>query len=223
MNAAVVATLDSDLVVEIKRRKPLADLVRARILPIVTRRVFNLIQGHFAAYAATHHATADRLGAPHTKHMERAARNMTHETDGERGRVILRMAGVGRAFHDVEIRMKDRRLTIPISKEAYGLTAREAGRKFGEENMIVVRTRKGSLLLAAKQGGRGDRRGGKGKRRGRGGSPKRTIIPLYVLKEKVFQKRDPTMLPDAATIRQTAQDALEKCIGRYIKGGEVNG
>lgn len=222
MNAAVVATLDHDLVVEIKRRKPLADLVRARILPLVTRRVFNLVQGHFAAYASTHHQTADRLGAPHTKHMERAARNMTHETAGGQGRVILRMAGIGRAFHDVEIRMKDRRLTLPISKEAYGLTAREAGRKFGEDNIFVFRSRKGSLILAAKR--EAARRGRGGGSRGKGGTPpKRTIIPLYLLKEKVFQKRDPTMLPEAAEIRRTAQSALEECIAKYVKGGEVNG
>ena len=211
MDGAVVATLDHDLVVEIRKRKPLADVVRSRVLPLVTRRVFNLIQGHFREYAATHHATADRLGAPHTKHMERAARNMTHETTDTQGRVILRMAGIGRAFHDVEIRMKDRRLTIPISKEAYGLTAREAGRKFGEDNIVFFRSRKGSLILAAKQ----EAKGGKGKK----GKPRRTLIPLYVLKEKVFQKRDATMLPGEDEIRRTAQDALEECVARYFSGG----
>ena len=219
MDGAVVATLDHDLVVEIRKRKPLADVVRSRVLPLVTRRVFSLIQGHFREYAATHHATADRLGAPHTKHMERAARNMTHETTDTQGRVILRMAGIGRAFHDVEIRMKDRRLTIPISKEAYGLTAREAGRKFGEDNIVFFKSRKGNLIIAAKQ----EAKGGKGKKgkkgEGKKDKPRRTLIPLYVLKEKVFQKRDATMLPGEDEIRRTAQDALEECVARYFSGG----
>lgn len=222
MNASVVATLEHDLAVEVRRRKPFADIVRTRILPVMTRRVFNLVQGHFAAYAATHHATADRLGAPHTRHMERAARNMTHETSGGRGRVVLRMAGVGRAFHDVEIRMKVRRLTIPISKEAYGLTAREAGRKFGEENLFVFRSRRGNLVLAAKRDAPRRGRGGRGSRSA-GGAPRRTVIPLYLLKERVFQKRDPAMLPDAAEVRQTAQAALEECVARYVRGGTANG
>ncbi len=217
MREAITFEFKSSLERLVRLRQAMSPAVRGRIVPVATRRMFSLIQRHFAAYAQSHHATADRLGAPHTKHMERAARNMTHETaregDMDVGRVILRMAGVGRAFHDVTIRMKDRRLTLPISREAYGLTAREAGRKFGERNMFVFRSKRGSLILAAKRDAGGKRS------RGRDGAATRTVIPLYALRERVFQRRDPSMLPPKREISEAAKAAVVECIERYVKGG----
>lgn len=211
MKSSVQIRFDSDLERAVRLRQAMSPAVHARIVPLVTRRVFGLVQGHFRAYAQTHHATADALGAPHTKHMERAARNMAHETAREGnvtvGRVVLKMAGIGRAFHDVDIRMGDRRLTIPIARESYGRSVAEMRARYGEGSLFCFRSRKGSTIMAA----RGER--------GRGGGRTRVTIPLFVLKESVHQRRDPDMVPPETAISAAAKAALVACIERFVGGG----
>ena len=178
---------------------------RARIIPVATRRVFKLIQGHFRRYALTHHDSADRLGAKHTKHMERAARDMTSTVMGGYGLVTISMAGIGRARHDVQIDMKDKRLTIPIAKESYGRSAIEMEKQYGR--LFVFRSRKGNRILAATvEKGRGRRR-------------VRTLLPLYVLKESVFQLQDPDMLPTEREIARAGRDALVSAMSAYVRKG----
>ena len=176
--------------------------VRSRIVPVATRRVFNFIQRHFASYARTHHASADALGAPHTKHMERAARDMSHEANAEVGHVILGMAGIGRARHDVDIVKKDRRLTLPIARESYGRSAREMEEKFGKGSLFVFRSKAGNAILAAQ------------KRQGK----RRITLPLYVLKDRVHQRQDPSMLPSEEAISEETHAALRECIDKYLGG-----
>ena len=176
---------------------------RLGIVSVATRRVFNLVQRHFTAYALTHHDSADRLGAKHTKHMERAARNMSHETFGDEGRVILTMAGIGRARHDVTIRKKDKRLTIPLSKESYGKSVADIKSKYGDKSVFRFRSKKGNDILAMTKG--------KGKRR--------RLIPLYVLKDEVFQKQDATMLPPEEEISRTGRDAISEAMTAIVLRG----
>lgn len=183
-------------------REAMSPGVRARIVPVATRRVFNFIQHHFASYAKTHHASADALGAPHTKHMERAARDMSHEANAEVGHIILGMAGIGRARHDVDIVKKDRRLTLPIARESYGKSARDMEDKYGPKSLFVFKSKAGNLILAAQ------RKQGK----------KRITLPLYVLKDRVHQPQDPTMLPSPEDISEETHAALRECIEKYLGG-----
>ena len=183
-------------------REAMSPAVRSRIVPVATRRVFKFIQRHFSEYAKTHHASADSLGAPHTKHMERAARDMSHEANANVGHVVIGMAGIGRARHDVDIVKKDKRLTLPIAKESYGKRAFEMERKYGEGSLFVFKSKAGNSILAA--------RAKQGK--------KRITLPLYVLKDKVHQKQDPEMLPSEEAISETTHAALRECIEKYLGG-----
>ncbi len=211
MQTFVTVHFDSETERTVRLRQALSPDVRARIVPAATRRVFALIQGRFRDYAQTHHRTADALGAPHTKHMERAARNMSHEFVREpgmdAGRVILKMAGIGRAFHDVDIRMGDRRLTIPIARESYGKSVADIRREYGEDAIVWFRSRKGNTVMGVRT------------ERGRGKRRTRVTIPLFVLKESVHQRRDPDMVPSEAAISQTAKAALVACIDSFVGGG----
>lgn len=172
---------------------------REAILKVATRRVFNLIQGHFRQYALTHHASADRLGAKHTKHMERAARDMSHEANADRGLIHLSMAGIGRAFHDVTIRpVNVRWLTIPVARDSYGKRARD----FEGRGIFVFRSKNGNMFLARTKGRRKNRR----------------LEPLFLLKKEVHQKQDATMLPRESEIRRTGRTAIRQELERQTWG-----
>lgn len=202
MEEIVQLHFKSDMERAMRLRQAMSPAVRSRIVPVATRRVFKFIQSHFSKYASEHHASADALGAPHTKHMERAARDMSHEANAERGHIILGMAGIGRARHDVDIVKKDRRLTLPIAKDSYGKSALEMEEKFGKGSLFVFKSKAGNVILAAH------------KKRGK----KRITVPLYVLKDKVHQKQDPTMLPSEDAISEETHAALRECIEKCLGG-----
>lgn len=204
MESPVVIQFQSDMERLIRLHQAMSPLIRPRIVPLATRRVYNFIHRHFLAYAQTHHASADRLGAPHTKHMERAARDMTHESNASEGRITLAMAGVGRAYHDIDIRMRDKRLTLPIAKESYGKTVADMRRRYGDDKMFVFQSRHGNLIMAASED------------KGRGRKRHRTMIPLFVLKEHVHQRQDATMLPRPQEISEVAYDALKESIAQVM-------
>lgn len=178
---------------------------RQTVFAVATRRTYNLIQSHFLAYANAHHDTADRLGAKHTKHMERAARDMSHESHSDGGEIHLTMAGIGRAFHDVEIHpVEATRLTIPISRESYGKRAREVEQRYGR--LFMFRSKAGNDILAANV------------TRGRGRRRTRTLLPLYLLRDSVFQRQDPDMLPTEQEVRRVANEGIEEGLRKAMGG-----
>ena len=145
-----------------------------------------LLIRHLARVSETRHATAARLGATPTgfwKDAEKAVALRLWQGDAE---VSVTHPGIARAVRDVTIRPRlARALAIPLSALSYGLRPREAEQELGRR---IFRPKGTRLLVAA--------------RKGRKGQDKAWDI-LYALSGAVFQKRDPTLLPDAKTIDDT--------------------
>lgn len=155
--------------------------------------------------APTHHKTADRLGATPTGHLEKRTSFSATENEAE---VSIPIPGINRAFNNLTIVPKDKPyLTLPVSAVSYG---KRAATVRGLGYMIFRPAAKGShknaqgrfssyqdLLMGTKDG---------------------ETIPLYVLKKRVEQKRDPSLLPTENEIGNTAARAMLQQIQRYAKG-----
>jgi len=128
------------------------------------------VRAHVRRYAAGHHASANRLGAMPTGHLEQAAATMQRDADADGGYVSIDSPGFRRVFGIQEIRpSRARALTIPIHAIAYGRRVAEVSRYHR-----VFRPRGKSYLAANIDG---------------------TLTPLYALRKSVSIPQDRTMLP----------------------------
>ena len=80
-------------------------------------------------------------------------------------------------------------LTIPISKEAYGMTARVLERNLGTK-IFPIKSKKGNRLLVSKVDGQ--------------------LKPHYLLKQEVNQKPWPGALPPAKDLSQKFTEGVEE-------------
>ena len=134
------------------------------------------IKDHVAGLAQSRHASATRLGATPTGHMD-ASRVYLEASDAESATVRVAIPGVRRAFRAVDIvPRRASALTIPIHAWAYGRTVREV-RDAGRE---VFRP-KGTSVLAT---------------RGENGA----LVSLYALRKSVHQSQDRTLMPSDAAM-----------------------
>lgn len=165
--------------------------------------VSNLVRRHIAADAPRRHSSSefDDGTGQRTGFMEKAARKTVFHADANHGEVVIPSPGFGRAFHDVEIvPTHGAALTIPISSHAYGHRVKEL-RSMG---WIIFRAKRdkdngidGSTLFGAHKG--------------------EEPIPLYVLKRRVRQRQDRSLLPSDAAISTTASRAMLSEINRISK------
>lgn len=93
--------------------------------------------------------------------------------------VVIAVPGITRALHDLHIRPKNGKyLTIPMHREAYGISPRDMS------DLFYTKNKKGTEMLAKVEGG------------------SLSLVVMYILKESVFQKRNPNLLPTQQTIFQ---------------------
>lgn len=149
-------------------------------------------RAHLKSYAATHHATADRLNATRTGHFEDAATNMGWGAGADVGYVEVTAPGIGRVFRDLEIRpIKAQALTIPIHAIAYGRRVAEVRRSHAVFQPRKAKGEKASYLATTDDDG--------------------NIIPLYVLVRSATVPQDRTILPsDEAMTKSVANGLLTK-------------
>lgn len=179
---------------------------RRLIFSAIGNAVSVLINRYLKNVAApTHHRTADRLGATPTGHLEKRTTFTSNEDEAE---VIIPIPGISRAFKDISITPKNAPyLTLPISSVSYG---KRAATVRGLGYMLFRPAEKGShkttggkfseyqdLLMGSKDG---------------------ETIPLYLLKKRVDQKQDPTLLPSQAEIGNTAASSMIRTINHFAKG-----
>lgn len=102
--------------------------------------------------------------------------------------VVVDVPGVARAYHDVTIRPKTaQHIAIPLHRSAYGISPRDV------QDLFYTQNKFGTEMLAKVQGG--------------------TLVVMYILKDRVFQKQDPTIMPSD----QTMADAIKHNIGVLLK------
>lgn len=155
---------------------------RAGLHREIAVEISETVRDHLRAYALSHHATANRLGATRTGNLEDAKVEATSDADG--ASVTVAALGIRRALGPVEIRPKGKQaLTIPVAAIAYGRKV-----SYLESLGIEVFRPKGKNYLATTEG--------KGK--------DAKLVPLYILAKRATLKHEPDLLPSAAELRVNA-------------------
>lgn len=138
------------------------------------------VRAHLKRYAATHHASAGRLGAMPTGHLEKAAATMTKTSSADSATVQIASPGIRRALGPLMIRpVRARALTIPIHALAYGRRVAELARSHR-----VYRMGKTDVLAADIEG---------------------VPTPMYVLKAAVTVPQDRSLLPPDAALERSVR------------------
>lgn len=173
---------------------------RAHLHQVGANSLSDHVRRHLRSVAPSRHATADRLGGRRTMHIENAIGSVVPHADAAHGEVVIPIAGIGRAYHDITITPKFRKsLTIPISKHSYGKTAwqmQSRGWKF------FVRKSK-------KEGGFGGDGILYGKRNGE-------TVPLFKMTKRVVLKKDPKLLPTSEQASKVVVRAIATECKRII-------
>jgi len=154
------------------------------------------VGAHIRSYAGTKHATAQSFGASPTRHYEDGAAHISTSADASAGTVTIPIPGISRAWGDVTIRPGPgkTKLTIPARSgggEVYGETVKllkAAGWKFASGRKGTPQEK---LLF------------------GRFRDEKESKV-MFILKESVVQRRDPSLLP--------SQGEIADCAGKAIVG-----
>ena len=178
---------------------------RRELFAAAGNAVSKLINDHLKRIAPGRHKTADRLGATPTGHLEKRT---AFSADSSGATVTIPIPGISRAFKDLSITPRNAQyLTLPISSVAYGkraATVRGLGyvifrppAKGAHRNSDGRYDKYQDILMGSKDG---------------------ETIPLYLLKKRVEQKRDPSLLPTEYEIGSTAARAMMLTIQRYAKG-----
>lgn len=102
--------------------------------------------------------------------------------------VVVDVPGVTRAYKDLTIRpVHAKHLAIPLHRSAYGLKPRQV------EGLFYAQNKRGTEMLAKTEGG--------------------ALVVMYILKDMVHQRKDPTLMPSD----QTLVDAITRNLGEILK------
>lgn len=162
----------------------------------------NAVRDYLRDSAQFRHATADRLGATPTGHLERAAESVASTFDAAGAYITVTSPGIGRAFHDVTIVPVNggKYLTIAANAAAYG---RRAG-SFIDLRLAFFKGGTLALVKAEQSSIRGRRRSGYDTERA-GAKDGRGSIYYWLVKE-VHQKQDRSLMPSDAEMAAAAQE-----------------
>ncbi len=169
---------------------------KAKLTEAGAYSLYVAVMRHVKAYARTHHASANRLGAQPTGHFEDGADDISYGSDGNgTASVTIPIRGFSRVFGDVTITPRsEKALTLPINSISYGRRAREMRRlgftlfKFGKKE-----GGKDGVLYGYRDGDD-------------------HIEPLYALKSRVTLRQDRSMLPSDKDMTNAVQDGMMAAI-----------
>lgn len=167
-----------------------------RLYRTIADRVENLVRRHILRIAPAHHIWANRLGAQPTGHLTKGAR-LTHSTSGsDYAEIIIPIPGMSRAFRPLAITpQRASALTIPIAAQSYG----QRVSRMRQLGWVLFRPKGRDVLMGTPRGG-GE------------------AVALYLLKKRVEQRQDRSLLPSDDEIGDTANAALAGIMDRTLKG-----
>jgi len=197
----------------------------------VSVRLWNLVRKHFREIEPTHHKTADSFSpaATPTGYWERAQKGTTLQYTAQSGTVTIDTPGISRAFHPLDIRMKDKLLTIPArpSPEAYGRTASQVSTT---ERLFFAQTRSGVKMLATSAAAASTEPRERHRRPPSATRPKRHGIarpkrenkngfrPVFWLRESVHIKQERGILPSDKEITEAATEEFAIGVRDFVLG-----
>jgi len=153
------------------------------------------VRAHLRREAARRHATARRLGATPTGHLEKGAARVTSRSSATQGEVHVPIVGISRAFQDLTISPRHASaLTIPVAAAAYGHRVRELERM----GWNIFRPKGHDVLMGTHSEGE-------------------EPTALYALKKQVVVRRERTLLPSDARVGEVINKALYKAIEGMLK------
>ena len=163
-----------------------------RLYRTIADKVENLVRRHILRIAPAHHIWANRLGTQPTGHLTKGAR-LTHSTSGsDYAEIIIPIPGISRAFRPLAITpQRASALTIPIAAQSYG----QRVSRMRQLGWVLFRPKGRDVLMGTPQGG-GE------------------AVPLYLLKKRVEQRQDRTLLPSDAAIGLAASAAVTAMLKR---------
>jgi hypothetical protein len=180
-------------------------------------RAENTVRDYLISLAGSRHATADRLGASPSGHLERAAESVTSESDANAATVNVTSPGMSRAFGDVTIKPGAgfKYLPIAANAEAYG----KRPRSFNDLRLAFF---KGGLLALVKadQSRLSDRKAsgfGVESKAAKADKTKERPPVYYWLKKSVFQKQDRTLLPSDKLLQSAAEEGTRDWLKSFVQ------
>ena len=192
--------IDADFTPILQMVESLSAISAKRLFQVGTYAVRDRVRKHLRAQSGARHATARKLGAKPTGHIEKGARAVTATATDKGGTVTIPIAGISRAFGDITIstptRYGKRFLTIPKHPLAYGRTVGEM-RRLGWK---IFRPGKKKVLLGYR-------------------SKKDKPTLLFTLVGTVHLKKDPSLLPTLDECAKTATSAMMETVMRTAKKG----
>lgn len=174
--------------------RSLSPSARTDLHAVAADAVAEMVGAHIRSYAGSKHSTAQSFGAPPTRHYEDGAAAISTSADASAGTVTIPIPGISRAWGDVTIRPGPgkSKLTIPAKSgapEVYGKTVKilkKLGWKFSSGRRGTPQEK---LLFGRRDGEKESR-------------------VMFILKESVTQRRDPSLLP--------SQGAIDDCAGKAV-------
>lgn len=173
---------------------------RLRLNSVGAKALEVAIRAHVARIAPSRHRSANLWGGTPTGHYTKGMRGIAGHATADGGEVVIPIAGISRAYHDVEITpVRANRLTIPINAISYGHTAKELrsrGWKFfngpvGHDSELILFGYKG-----------------KGKNK--------VVKPMFRIKTIVQQRKDPTLLPSKSKCATVVGMAMTAEVNRRL-------
>ena len=170
---------------------------RQRLNAVGAKALEVKVRGHVARISASRHGSAGRLSATPTGHYRKGMRGIAGHATAQGGEVVIPIAGIGRAYHDITLTTPTREgkkyLTIPKHAAAYGHTVPELKRR----GWKIFRPGKSLCLLGY---------------RNKGEKP----VMLFALAEAVRQKQDPSLLPSSEQCASIVSQAMTSEINRRL-------
>ena len=176
----------------------LSPSARTNLHAVAADAVAELVGTHIRSYAGSKHGTAQTFGASPTRHYEDGAAAISTSADASSGTVTIPIPGISRAWGDVTIRPGPgkTKLTIPArsgGSEVYGKTVgilRAHGWRFASGRRGTPQE---NLLF------------------GRFQDEKESKV-MFILKESVTQRQDPTLMPTEDEMAKRATDAVTEYV-----------
>lgn len=179
---------------------------RRNIFAAGANALSNLVNRHLRRIAPNRHNTAHRLGARPTGHLEV---RVTPHSDSDGGYILIPIPGIARAFKDLTI-VPDSKpyLTLPIAAQSYGKRV-DRMRQLGWR--LFRPPAKGAHKTA-------DKKYSAYQDLLMGHLPDEKPVPLYVLKKRVEQWRDSSLLPTEGEMGQAVGRAMISTMNLIAKG-----
>ncbi len=137
-----------------------------------------------------------RFQFPGSSHYDPRKVNPSNESRLNEGVVDVNVPGVSRAYHDIDIRPRNRQyLTIPMHREAFGKKAPDFN------DLFVVKKKDGSAFLAKNDGG--------------------NLSMMFFLAKHVHQRMNTSIMPTDNELASVAMSRLSRLVQESI-GQELN-